>query len=248
MKNNYIVTVIIAMVFLSIFIGCSSTNSIRPDATIVVSVNTLAPTSPPEPTQAPTTTTVPTSTPVPTSTSIVNNCTPNNEVRDDEGDVGLPEIDIINATTSIKGEDLTVVFTLSDIPDEITINKSDVPEYNTEYVWGVGINTDGDPSTGGNSMSCQGATGYEYEISAVHFKMGDQKSGSLSSVLQNNVWKINDDGSANMYKNATLKVDPEKNTLTLSGIIPGITEKSKLCFGTSEYQSAGQVNDSVPCK
>jgi hypothetical protein len=156
--------------------------------------------------------------------AIINHC------DDSQGEVGRPKNDILNVTTSFQGEELTVVISLGEVPRGSSINYPEWVEY------GVDIDTDDNPQTGGPGMTSVKETdvGYDYEISAVHILDVEQTSDFLASILQSFVWKINDDYSSFMTDTANFKVDYENNTITLSGKIPGIDDQSRLTIGTSE--------------
>jgi hypothetical protein len=156
--------------------------------------------------------------------AIVNYCS------DSQGEVDRPEVDIVSATTSLEGEELTIVISLSEVPKGLKINKPEWVKY------GVDIDTDNNQLTGGPGMTSVNQTdvGYDYEISALHIIDVEQSSDFLASILQSFVWRINDDYSMLMDDTATFKVDYENNTITLIGKIPGIDDQSRLTIGTSE--------------
>ena len=108
-----------------------------------------------------------------------------------------------------------------------------------EYGWEALIDVDGDQETGNG--------GAEYKLSASHFvpssERGSNAKASIESDVEANVLKARSDGFVTLI-DATLKVSPEEDTITLSGNIPGITAESQLTFSAYDYFGG---SDEVGC-
>ena len=139
-------------------------------------------------------------------------------------------VDITKVSTTLSGETLTVVFHLRDVPETLTFNRAGISEHYGEYGWTVSIDVDNDRETGYG--------GIEYELSASHFvprsEKGSDAIASIESKVEASVLKARSDGFISMF-DATIEVSPEEDTITLSGIIPGITENSQLTFRAYDY-------------
>ena len=233
--KSVLVILLTLMFFLS---ACSSGQgepTIAPTLTITDTpipkpTNTSTPTFTPEPTSTPTLT----ATPVPV-------CKPNESFvgisRED-----MPEyLDILNVSSTLDGSTLTVVFTVRGIPDEITINSDTLQQGQYEIAWGVAIDTDNNPDTGGSGLLRNSGYGYEYSLQAFNIKYGDEATDTIQNLFQDNnskVWDYSVDGTSSNVANATFDVDQEAKTITLVADIPDITENSYLHFFT--YYDGGQ--------
>ena len=158
----------------------------------------------------------------------------------DEIEGAIPShVDITKVSTSLSGETLTAVFHLRDLPETLTFNRTGISESRMEYGWDVSIDIDGDRETGYG--------GYEYELSASHFvrpsKKGLNAKASIESEVEASVLRARSD-SLMFLIDATLKVSPEEDTITLSGTIPGITAESELTFRAYDYFGG---SDGVGC-
>ena len=96
-------------------------------------------------------------------------------------------IDITSINTSLSGEKLTVVFHLRDLPETLTLNRTDTQKSFIEYRWEVNIDVDNDRNTGFGG-------GYEYLLSAYHIaflsESRENHVAPVSSGLASDVWKI----------------------------------------------------------
>lgn len=215
---------------------------------------------PPSPTPFPTYTSLPTHTPTipptitftpePTSTSTETPtplpppvCTPGVTVSSPE-DNSLPGyIDILDVSTKLKGSNLTVVFTLSWLPSEILINRSILSEGSPEIGWGVAIDTDNDPATGGASFFSDSGYGYEYVLQALNYKQGEELPGDIKTLFnkQTNLWSFTEDSSFKITSSEKIQVNESENTLTLSAVVKNIKKNSYLHFFAVYYPK-----DNVP--
>jgi WD40 repeat protein len=155
-------------------------------------------------------------------------------------DEDLPgEIDIISASSTL-GQDnvLTVVFTLAEIPDKITINRKETPINYQEIAWGVEIDIDNDPSTTGYDYGR--GPGFDIIFYANHSKkVGSEVTGSIEDLFRDNttVYGLAPVGLVTLLYtgNGKIIVDQNAKTITISGQIPGINENSYLSYYTSRF-------------
>ncbi|MCY3897656.1 MAG: hypothetical protein OXF86_03735 [Caldilineaceae bacterium] len=163
--------------------------------------------------------------------------TPGESVIDDVSDALAAHVDVMEISTSLSGETLTVVFHLRDVPEELTFNRTGVPEHAPEYSWEVSIDVDGDQDTG--------LQGFEYILSAMDAAfpasgVRDRSAAFSADNLQINTWHLKSAGNASFPEIdllgwARIEVSAEEDTITLSGEIPGITAESQLAFGAYDY-------------
>ena len=166
---------------------------------------------------------------------------------DDVSDVTAAYLDIVEVSTSLSGETLTVEFRFRDIPETLTFNKTGTSPNSMEYMWEVSVDVDADPETGDS--------GFEYLLSAYHIvrpaQKGDNTEAPIGDVAEASVWERQSDGGIRTMRstwievstetdtmtfgNARLEVSAETDTMILSGRIPGITPHSRLTFRTDEY-------------
>ena len=147
-----------------------------------------------------------------------------------------PHIEIISVSATLDGEMLEATFQLRDVPPSLIFDRKGVPENWDEYEWGVNIDVDNNPLTGVQEV-LTGDKGMDYLLSAVHFAFDPDaaSTGSIEDNVQVEVWKYAEGGGTDGADPATIQVDSEANTITLSGIIPGISEESRLVFITKDY-------------
>ncbi len=165
---------------------------------------------------------------------------PGQTAIDDVSDVFAGYLDIVEVSTSLAGEMLTVEFHLRDIPETLTFNRTGISENYMEYGWEVSIDVDNDRSTGDD--------GSEYLLAASHFvsqfNKGSNTEAPIESKVKAEILQAQSEGFM-IWSDAILEVSPEENTLTLSGHIPGITAESQLAFSTFDYFD---VSDRVGCQ
>lgn len=202
----------------------------------------------PTPTSTPTSTPTRTPTPVPTATltpTPVPVCNPGNVVQGST-DTDLPGyMDIVRVSTTLEAKTLTVVFTLREIPEEITIDRDSLERGRPEIAWGVAVDTDNDPATGGENFLAEGGYGYEYILQAFNFKQGAERKGSIENLfrLETHVWKVTAQGISSVGT-GKIDVDTVAKTITLSGNIGGITPESYLHF-FSFLQDTDPLSDQI---
>ena len=141
-------------------------------------------------------------------------------------------VDITEVSTTLTGETLAVVFHLRDVPDTLEFNRKGVEENILEYSWEVSIDVDDDRETG--------LQGDEYSLSASRFAFSPSSDEGvhqpIEEAVQTDTWEIAEDGLGAAYlSSARTEVSSEENTITLVGVIPGITPQSRLEFEAYDF-------------
>ena len=158
---------------------------------------------------------------------------PGQTAIDEVSDVTAAYLDIVEVSTSLSGETLTVAFHFRDIPETLTFNRTGILENYMEYMWGVSVDIDADPETGDG--------GFEYLLSAYHIvtpgQKGNNREAALDWVTTASVWEMQPGGIITELRDASLEVSAETDMMMLSGRIPGITPDSRLSFRTYEHSS-----------
>ena len=162
--------------------------------------------------------------------------TPGQTVADESGDATQGHMDIIEVSTSLSGETLTVVFHLRDVPETLTFNRTGILENRMEYSWGVAVDVD-------NNLE-NGDGGFDYLLSAYHVVPLTDKGGNsevpIGDKAEASIWTM-EPGSFMTLEDASLEVSAEANTVTLTGDIPGITSESRLSFRTNDHEHGHDV-------
>lgn len=182
-----------------------------------------------------TATITPTATPLPI-------CTPGESIGS-AANGSLPGyIDILNVSTKLQGSNLTVIFTMSWLPEQIMIDRNILGYGSAEIAWGVAIDVDNEPSTGSSIALTNSGYGYEYALQTINIKQGEERQGDIQSLFsdQTRVWEYYLDGSSGISDPGKLKVSIDTATLTLSGNIKGITRESYLHFFAVYFPTATQ--------
>ncbi|MBE0682449.1 MAG: hypothetical protein IH589_11095 [Anaerolineales bacterium] len=215
-----------------------------------------APAPTPEPTSTPvppTFTSVPptfTSTPEPTATSTpLPICHLGETIKGTtNSNISVGYIDIVEVSTSIEGTKLTVVFTLKELPEQITINKPGTP--GPEIAWGVAIDVDNNPDTGAKAFMTKSGSGYDVYLQAFHFRDSKgEKTDKIDRLFRGEtfVWIPNEDKTGiARWGQGNILVDVTAKTITLSGNmssaeISDLTPDSVLYF----YAYAGGPNSLI---
>ena len=184
---------------------------------------------------------------------------PGDRVTDAVSDVPAAHVDITEVETSLSGERLTVVFHLRDLPETLRFNRTEFMQGTMEYAWEVAIDVDNDRSTGSG--------GFDMLLSAYHITDRSRKGtgadllAPIGAMLQASRWEIEPDGSISTVTD-TIKqhadgssrtlwvsgpaVHVEADTITIAGIVPGITSASRLAFEAYDVQFAGGA-DQIAC-
>ena len=167
---------------------------------------------------------------------------PGDSVTDAVSDVPAAHIDITEIETSLSGETLTVVFHVRDLPKSLTFNRTELPTGTKEYEWEVSIDADNDRSTGPG--------GFDYLLSAYHIVRQSEQTNiptaSIEDVVETRIWETHADGGSSEFAHASFEVSVEADTITLVGVIPGITSESRLAFATDDAQFLDD-RDEIAC-
>lgn len=238
----YKVLIALLLLFSLVIAGCSPAQTATPTA-IPTDTPTEVPTNTPLPTE--TATPIPTDTPTlePTFTSTPEPvCMANNSI------VGSPDetipgyMDIVSVSSTLEGTKLTAVFTMREIPDEISIDREIVNQGTPEIAWGIDIDTDNNEDTGGHNFLFGTGYGYDTTLQAFSFKQGAERSGTIEKLFKGKtlIWKITEKGISS-GANGKIVVDPAAKTITLSATIQGITPELNLHYFT--YFNNGDGED-----
>jgi hypothetical protein len=173
-------------------------------------------------------------------------CAPGQTITDPADDVSIAHIDVTALSTALNAESLEATLHLRDVPPQLTFNRVGIPEDYLEYGWSVYVDTDNNPQTGSGSGPYKGA---EYSLSARHYVFQPDSPVTLpiADGVQKNVWRYESTtGHWLSISHATLTVDPESDTMTLIGTIPGIHSGSRLIFYTYDRNpgDTGQMDTS----
>ena len=163
-------------------------------------------------------------------------------VSDQSGGMPNAHMDITEISSSLSGETLTVVFHLADVPESLTFNRTGFEANSMEYRWEVSIDVDNDPGTGYGG-------GFEYLSSATHIvgpaSKGDNTAVLIEDATMADVWKVGASSFGTLWR-AELEVSTEEDTITLFGLVPGITAESRLAFRTDDF--LGGLSDEIECQ
>ncbi len=144
-------------------------------------------------------------------------------------------LDITQVSTSLDGTMLTVVFTLRELPEQLTINRKDAREAFIEISWEVAIDVDNDLKTGGSLPEIGSGIDAYLGIGNIKFPQAKEKTeaiavaiASLSNPFSNN------------QKPGSATVDLIAKTITVTADIPNIKPDSYLVFFTT-YDGAPTI-------
>lgn len=231
---NYLVYIIVT----SMLLGCANANTPSPTLTPISQTPTYSPV-PPTPATEPTSTLSPTPIPI---------CNPGFTVEGSANEnIALGFIDILRVSTTLEETKITVNMTLREIPNEITINRKELPEGQPEIALGVAIDVDNNPDTGSKIFVTQEGYGYDNYLQIFKFKMqGDEQTGGFQDLLRywHSMAIVTEGGGMKMSEKSSLLVDQEANTITLIGNIDNISSNSYLHF-YSFYKDTEVVVDQL---
>ena len=164
---------------------------------------------------------------------------PGQKVVDEVSETLPGYIDLVSVSSSLEGEMLSVTFEVAELPSELTFDRSGMRKDVLEYSWTASVVIDEEDEQ------------YSYELQATHFVYTTDANRdrvipiAVVGQLQADVWENDIVELFSMaISDASLEVSPTDNTLTLSGRIPGITEKSRLYFGAYDFLLG---NDAISC-
>ena len=198
---------------------------------------------------------------------------PGDTVTDAVSDVPAAHVDITEVETFLSGEKLTVVFHLRDLPETLRFNRTEFGQGTKEYEWEVAIDVDNDRSTGPGGFDMLLTA---YHIAFLSHTVADAEKGTpiedlldadlsapIEDMLESSVWEISPDGStttttethfSDTHSDGSISairanvpaVSAESDTITITGVIPGITSESRLAFEAYDVQFAGSA-DQIEC-
>ncbi|MFA4852407.1 MAG: T9SS type A sorting domain-containing protein [Bacteroidales bacterium] len=150
----------------------------------------------------------------------------------------------VNAADSLE-----VRIKLKSVNDILTFNQSFVPNNSMEYQWMVLIDSDNNPSTGNNTMSYGGNTGFDVALSVAHFKTGStvQTGSIVSNNTQKNTLILN--GNSATTANTIRAFIDETDTSLVMRAPKTFTELATITAGnryfvyTNYYSSTGIITD-----
>ena len=162
-------------------------------------------------------------------------------------------IDIVKVESTLLDDELTVVFHLRDIPEEITFYREGLETGYVEYSWDVMIFDSGHIEPWVDFRDRQSR--FKYQLNTAHYaKAGESlvpTSDAISNIADTNVWefKEKEDKEKSYYTqalwSAELKVSHENNTLTMTGHVPEMSSESLLLVETYDYFHG---NDRIHCE
>ena len=157
-------------------------------------------------------------------------------------------IDIVGVTSHLEDENLTAIFHLKHIPQELEFNRNGVKNTALEYMWTVAVNIE-DTNTAATFDQADYHLVTFYPVSRASSDTPSQ-TRPFSNAVITQVWKREDakKNEAVTFVSLTyarMLISHEENTLTLIGIIPGITPQSTLTFSTDDILAG---HDWVSCQ
>lgn len=168
----------------------------------------------------------------------------NSSCVDPAGDASLAYVDLRGATITIRGETMTAVLQLAGLPATLAYNKPGVEESSREYMWEVEIFLDGaQTDAAGNKLKS------DYTIAAAKWRGGGAYAEEpLEQFVQVDRWKRTAEGDNKWDSLATLQVDYDVGTLTLSAEIPGLTPQASVRVRTFADTGAIVISDELSCR
>lgn len=178
--------------------------------------------------------------PVVMTKPLLHDCGPGQTILDPQMDVPIAYIDVASLSSALNGETLQATLKIRDVPPTLTFNRIGVPRNRLEYSWGVYVDVDNNPQTGCPSGE---GTGGEFFLAVMHF-VGQPDSPVIKPIpdgVQVNVWQYYNPTTSSWrsISYATLDVDAQSDTMTLTGNIPGIGPRSRLMLWTYDYNPDG---------
>jgi len=221
----------------ALFATATPTSTLTPTVTSTMTPTdtpTLTPTNTETPTPTETCTPTPTETTLPTETATATPepvCKPDNTVFSSPDESIPGYLDILSVSSTLKGSYLTVVFTMRDIPEEITIDSDKIKKGYPELAIGVDIDSDVNEDTGGGNFNVGFGYGYDYTLQIFNYKQGSERTGDMEKLLKTKtkIWKVADK-RISQTGTGKLTIDKAAKTITLYGSIPGIKPESDLHF------------------
>ncbi len=161
-------------------------------------------------------------------------CTPGGTYTDAKGDVengDIDYLDILKVDSLLVNNQLTVVFYLRGLPEKITINQNGIKQGFADYFWEVGVDVDNNTKTGG--MNQDKIMGIDYKLALMHYVKGEPQTGPIEKLISSNIFICDNKSckSAPIF-DFNFSIDYRNNSISLTGILPGINKSSILYFVT----------------
>ncbi|MCY3899333.1 MAG: hypothetical protein OXF86_12205 [Caldilineaceae bacterium] len=154
-------------------------------------------------------------------------------------------IDIVGVESRLRDQVLTVVIHLRDIPEKLTFHRNGVNPNHIEYSWMAWISEDGQLEPWADEV--EKMTRFKHRLITAHFAdMVDPlllKSAAIASLAHSIVLVLKKyEDSEEEYHwfseplwKAITEVSHERDTLTMTGYVPGITRDSLLVIESNDY-------------
>ena len=168
------------------------------------------------------------------------------ETVETEPSADLPGyIDIVGVESRLRDQVLTVVFNLRDIPERLTFHRDGVKISQVEYSWMVSVSESGHIEPWADEV--EKFTRFKHSLMTAH--VADRvdplllKSAAIVSLASSNVFLLERyedsegeyDWHAKSIWKARTDVSHERDTLTMTGYVPGITSSSLIVIETYDY-------------
>ena len=168
------------------------------------------------------------------------------ETVETEPSADLPAyIDIVGVESRLRDQVLTVVIHLRDIPEKLTFHRDGVKISHIEYSWMAWISEGGHIEPWADEV--EKFTRFKHRLITAH--VADRvdplflKSAAITSLSRSDVWELKRyEDSEREYPwyakpiwKARTDVSHEKDTLTMTGYVPGIAQDSMLVIETYDY-------------
>ena len=159
---------------------------------------------------------------------------------------GLPQhIEIVSADYSITKDSLEITITLRDLPEKLPVNREGVCDSCWEYLWGAFVDNDNNRNTGG-VPGLDVPVGWEYALLLVidHGSGAQPEVQSISDHAFVEIWEVNNSGGWNLTisPQSKFQLDRSGNTITISGILSGISIDADLVFYAFDYNPDGMIS------
>jgi len=165
-----------------------------------------------------------------------DDCVPGSTIDLPAGDVDPACVDLVKIDSFLEMDELTVVFHLREIPEEITIDQEGVPSMTQEYSWWTAVDLMS-PASSGDAPDCL------FSLDYVKMEPSAERTVPFHEAFRNAaIFQQSGDGTYMQSGTGTVAVDYGANTISISGRIPGIMETSHLQFGTLATGTDGSMS------
>lgn len=160
-------------------------------------------------------------------------------VVDTEADVALGHVDVTSTTIAVDGQNVSITFSLRELPQQLEFCRQGVLQDRLEYSWEISIDNDNNTQTG---SSVGGMVGADYGIQASYFcSAATPFTDTIANTVQADLTVL-DGNTATVTGPAQLTVDTSANTITLSGEISGLRNDAAFTFSTFDANPSGSAS------